>query len=233
MLIRPPSRIFRNVRKPSPRSPSRFAAGTRAAVEQQLAGRRRVEAQLLLEPADAEARRVGGHDEGADLGAAVVASCPVRAVTMYVPAWPALVMKRLPPSMTHAARRRGPSSMPGGRPRAAGVAAGPGLGQPVRADDLAARHRDEVALLLLGRAGEVERAAAEACAPRRSARASPRRARSPRSRSRRRGCRGRPRPRPRGSGCRASPSRRCGGRPRSGTGARARARRRPARPRSP
>ena len=50
---------------------------------------------------------------------------------------------------------------PGRRARAAGVRAGAGLGQPVRADDLAAGHRDEVAVLLLLRAGEVQRAAAQ------------------------------------------------------------------------
>ena len=47
--------------------------GDPGAVEQQLAGRRGVEPELVLEPADREARRVGGDDEGADLGVAVVA----------------------------------------------------------------------------------------------------------------------------------------------------------------
>ena len=46
--------------------------------------------------------------------------------------------------------------------RAAGVAARLGFGQPERADDLATRHRDEVALLLLGCARHVERVAAQA-----------------------------------------------------------------------
>ena len=50
----------------------------------------------------------------------------------------------------------------GGRPRPARIAAGPGLGQPIGADDLAAGHRHQVALLLLVRAGQVERPAAEA-----------------------------------------------------------------------
>ena len=63
--------------------------------------------------------------------------------------------------MTHAPPS-GPSSWRGGRPRAAGIGAGARLGQPVAADDPARRHRDEEALLLLGRAGEVERPAAEA-----------------------------------------------------------------------
>ena len=80
---------------------------------------------------------------------------------MYVPAWPALVMNRLPPSMTQRAAV-GAVLEAGGRPRAARIAAGPGLGQAVGADDLAARHRHEEALLLLVRPGEVERAAAEA-----------------------------------------------------------------------
>ena len=86
---------------------------------------------------------------------------PVRAVTTYVPAWPALVMNRLPPSITQRAAV-GAVLEAGRRPRPARIAAGARLRQPVRADDLAARHRHEVPLLLLGRAGEVERAAAEA-----------------------------------------------------------------------
>ena len=49
-----------------------------------------------------------------------------------------------------------------GRPGPARVAAGARLGQAVGADDLAAGHRHEAALLLLVRAGQVERAAAEA-----------------------------------------------------------------------
>ena len=52
-----------------------------AVLEEQLAGRRRVQPQLLLEPADGEAGRVGRHDECADLGLAAAAA-PVRAVTM-------------------------------------------------------------------------------------------------------------------------------------------------------
>ena len=35
---------------------------------------------------------------------------PVRAVMMYVPAWPALVMKRLLPSMTHSPAAPAPSA---------------------------------------------------------------------------------------------------------------------------
>ena len=47
------------------------------------------------------------------------------------------------------------------RPRPAGVRARPGLREPVRADHPAARHRNEVPLLLIRGAGQVERAAAE------------------------------------------------------------------------
>ena len=57
----------------------------------------------------------------------------------------------------------GPVLVAGGRARPARVAAGPGFGQAVAADDLALGHRDEEPLLLLGRAREVQRAAAEAC----------------------------------------------------------------------
>ena len=83
-------------------------------------------------------------------------------------------MKRLPPSMTHSPPRRRrhrprrPAKLgavvalePSRRAGAAGVRAGPRLGESVRADHAAARHRDEVAILLGLRAGEVERTAAE------------------------------------------------------------------------
>ena len=79
---------------------------------------------------------------------------------MYVPACPALVMNRLPPSMTQSAVRAVLVACRRARP--ARVAARAGLGQPVRADHLALRHRHEEALLLLVRAGQVERPAAEA-----------------------------------------------------------------------
>ena len=69
-------------------------------------------------------------------GAAVVAGAGPRGDDVR-PAWPALVMNRLPPSMTHAAAV-GAVLVAGRRARAAGVAAGAGLGQAVRADDLAA-----------------------------------------------------------------------------------------------
>ena len=50
----------------------------------------------------------------------------------------------------------------GGRPRPARVRARARLGQAVGAENLSGRHRDEEALLLFGRPGEVERPAAEA-----------------------------------------------------------------------
>ena len=50
----------------------------------------------------------------------------------------------------------------GGRAGSAGVGAGAGLGQAVRAEDLAGGHRDEEALLLFRRSGQVDRPAAEA-----------------------------------------------------------------------
>ena len=70
--IRPPSRTLRNVRKPVALLAEQVRGRDPAAVEDQLAGRGRVEAQLLLEPADREARRVGRDDERADLGVALV-----------------------------------------------------------------------------------------------------------------------------------------------------------------
>ena len=79
---------------------------------------------------------------------------------IYVPAWPAFVMNRLPPSMTHVPPS-GPSSSravvrvpPASEPA-------PGSVSPYAADDRPAGHRNEEPLLLLVRAGEVERAAAE------------------------------------------------------------------------
>ena len=69
------------------------------------------------------------------ISAAPSAVVPVRAVMMYVPAWPALVMKRLPPSMTQLP----PSGVvleSCGRPRSAGIGAGARLGEAVGADHL-------------------------------------------------------------------------------------------------
>ena len=95
------------------------------------------------------------------ISAAPSSRVPVRAVTMYVPAWPALVMKRLPPSMTQvppsgpsssrAVVRVPPESLPA-----------PGSVRPYAPMTSPRRHRDEPALLLLVRAGQVKRAAAEA-----------------------------------------------------------------------
>src|SRR3954471_22639067 len=116
-----------------------------------------MEAQLLLQAADAEPGRVRGHDERADLGLALVGRAgprghDVRAGLAGVgdealaavddPAAVALVEPR-------------------GRPRAAGIAARTRLRQAVAADDLARGHRDEVALLLRVGGGEDQRTAPE------------------------------------------------------------------------
>ena len=119
-----------------------------------------MQAQLLLEPPDAESRRVGRDDERADLGVAVVAGPgpggdDVRAGLAGVGDEPLGAVEDPRPAV-------GPVLETGGGARPARVAAGARLGQAVRADDLAARHRDEEPRLLLGRPGEVERAAAEA-----------------------------------------------------------------------
>ena len=95
------------------------------------------------------------------ISAAPSSRVPVRAVTTYVPAWPALVMNRLPPSRTQvppsgpsswrAVVRVPPESLPA-----------PGSVSPYAPMTLPLRHRDEEPLLLLGRARQVERPAAEA-----------------------------------------------------------------------
>ena len=69
-------------------------------------------------------------------------------------------MKRLRPLMTQCRRPGRPLARR--RARAARVGAGLRLGQAVRAEHLALRHRHQPALLLLRRAGQVQRAAAEA-----------------------------------------------------------------------
>ena len=129
-------------------------------VEDQLAGRRGMQPELVLEPPDREAGRVGGHDERADLGGAVVArpapgGDDVGARLAGVGDEPLAAVEHPRAAVRAVLVARG-------RPRPARIAAGSGLGQAVRADDLAARHRHEVALLLLVRAGQVERPAAEA-----------------------------------------------------------------------
>ena len=117
--------------------------------------------ELVLEPSDAEARRVGRDDEGADLGVAAwsVVAGPrgddVRAGLAGVGDEPLAAVDDPRAAV-------GAVFVPGGRARPAGVAAGAGLGQAVGAEHLALGHRDEEALLLLVRAGEVERPAAEA-----------------------------------------------------------------------
>ena len=89
----------------------------------------------------------GGDDVGARL--AGVGDEPLAAVDDPLAAGPGF---QLAPAVALPAR---------GRARPAGVGAGAGLREPVRADDLAAGHRDEVAVLLLLGAGEVQRPAAE------------------------------------------------------------------------
>ena len=86
--------------------------------------------ELVLEPPDAEPGRVGRDDEGADLGVAVGRVVPVRAVTMYVPAWPAFVMNRLR-AVEDPGAAVGAVLVPGGGAGAAGVGAGARLGQAV------------------------------------------------------------------------------------------------------
>ena len=130
------------------------------ALEDQLARRRRVQPQLLLEPADREARRRRRDDERADLGRAVVASAgpgrhDVRAGLAGVGDEPLRAVDDPRAAV-------GSLFVAGRRPGAAGVAAGAGLGQPVGAEDVAPGHGHEVARDLVGRAGEMERAAAEA-----------------------------------------------------------------------
>ena len=106
--IRPPSRIRRNVLKPLPRSPSMFAAGTRAPskISSPVAEACR---PILSSSRPTLKPGVSAGTMNALISAAPSSRVPVRAVTMYVPAWPALVMKRLPPSMTQVPPS-GPSS---------------------------------------------------------------------------------------------------------------------------
>ena len=159
--MRPPSRILRNVLKPSPRSPSRLVGRDAAAVEEQLAG-----APTRGAPASPRAARPVKPGVSAGTMKALISGEPssrepVRAVTMYVPAWPALVMKRLPPSMTQVAAV-GAVLEAGGGPRAARVGAGARLGQAVGADHLALAIGTRKRSFCSARAGQVERAAAEA-----------------------------------------------------------------------
>ena len=158
--MRPPSRIRRNSLEAAPLLAEQVRRRDAGTVEQQLAGRRGMQTQLLLEPPDREAGRVGGHDEGADLGRAVVARPGPGGDD--VGARLAGVGDEALAAVEHPAPAVGAVLVPGGRPRAARIAAGAGLGQAVRADDLAAGHRHQEALLLLRRAGQVERPAAEA-----------------------------------------------------------------------
>jgi hypothetical protein len=121
-----------------------------------------MQAELVLEPGDAEARRVRGQDERRDLRVAVrprpgpggddvgarLAGVGDEALAAFDDPLAAVAVR---PRALEGRRRAGP----------AGVGAGAGLGEAVRADDLAARHRDEELVLLGLRPGEMERAAAE------------------------------------------------------------------------
>ena len=160
--IRPPSRILRNVLKPLALLAEQVRRRDPRAVEEQLAGRRRVEAELVLEPADREAGRVGRDDERADLGGARRRVVPVRAVTMYVPGLAGVGDEPLAAVDDPACRR--PGRPRGGRSSACRPSRSPAPGsvRPYAPMTLPGGHRDEEALLLLVRAGEVERPAAEA-----------------------------------------------------------------------
>ncbi len=158
--MRPPSRIRRNSLKPLPCSPSRFAAGTRAPSNSSspVADACR---PSLSSSRPTEKPGVSAGTMNALISADPSSRVPVRAVTTYVPAWPALVMNRLaavedPPAAVGAVLE------PRRRPCPARIAPGARFGQAVRADDRPAGHRDQEALLLVVRAGQMERPAAEA-----------------------------------------------------------------------
>ena len=97
--MRPPSRILRKVFQPSPRSPSIWSAGTRQPSKSSSP------VALAWRPIFSSSRPTLKPGASAGTMKALISGepssrLPVRAVTMYVPAWPALVMKRLRPSMT-------------------------------------------------------------------------------------------------------------------------------------
>jgi hypothetical protein len=115
--------------------------------------------ELLLEPAHAEARRVRGDDECTDLGGTLVG----RASPGRDDVGSGLAGIRDEPFATvqdPAASIR-PVLEACGRPRAACVRSGARLGQPIAAQHPARGHRHQIGLLLLLRAGKVERTAAK------------------------------------------------------------------------
>ena len=108
MLIRPPSRILRNVRKPSPRGPSMSAAGTRTPWKISSPVADACSPSFSSSRPTAKPGAVAG-TMNALISAAPSSRVPVRAVTTYVPASPAFVMNRFAPSITHVPPS-GPSS---------------------------------------------------------------------------------------------------------------------------
>jgi hypothetical protein len=97
MLIRPPSRMARNVLNHSPARRACWRPGS-GPFEQELAVADACRPSLSSSR-PTETGRVSRHDEGADLGRAVVPGSGPRRDDVG-PAWPAFVMA-LPPSMTH------------------------------------------------------------------------------------------------------------------------------------
>ena len=84
--------------KPSPSSPSRLPAGTRTP------SNRSSPVAEAWSPSFSSSRPTLNPGVAAGTMNALIRALPssvepVRAATMYVPAWPALVMNRLPPSM--------------------------------------------------------------------------------------------------------------------------------------
>ncbi len=82
MEMRPPSRIARKIFQPSPRPPSIWSAEHAAVLEEQLARGARVQAQLVLDPPDGEARACRPVTMNALISGEPSGRVPVRAVTM-------------------------------------------------------------------------------------------------------------------------------------------------------
>ena len=142
------------IRKPSPSSPSRFAAGTRQPSNVSSPVVEPRDAHLRLEPRDREARRVGLDDEGGDAAVARVRiglredGVEVRDAGVRDEA-----LRAVEDVLVALAPRR--------RPHRGRVGAGAGLGQRVRGQPLARGEPRQVALLLLVAAGELEAERAE------------------------------------------------------------------------
>ena len=153
MAMRPSSRISRNWAKPRPRAPSRWSSGTRHSTN----------VRPWVSEACQPILRYGGWTSkpGVPAGTTIVeiSPGPVSAVTVTIDVIgvPELVMNDFSPSITHSpvVVERGP------RPRAAGVAAGVGLGEPEAAERPPGAEVGQPALLLGRRAELVDRAGAE------------------------------------------------------------------------